>query len=64
MDWDDIRPKPAVKAAALGEDLSLYSIAELEFRIQALRAEIERVEAELAAKRRHEAAASALFKPK
>ena len=64
MDWDEIRAAPASKAVALGEDLSQLSIAELEQRIGALQVEIGRVETELAAKRRHEAAASALFRPK
>jgi len=61
MDWDDLKPKPA-KQAVLGENLETLSVAELEARIDALKAEIVRVEAELAAKRAHEAAAAALFK--
>ncbi len=61
MDWDELKPKPA-KAVTLGEDLKSLSVAELEARIVALRAEIERVEEELRAKKAHEAAASALFK--
>lgn len=61
MDWDEVRPKPA-KGVSLGEDLSRYSVAELEARIVALQQEIARVEAELAAKKAHEAAAAALFK--
>lgn len=64
MDWDEIRAKPVARQIAIGEDLSGLSIAELEHRIGALRSEIERVETELTAKRRHEAAASALFKPR
>lgn len=62
MDWDEIRAKPASRAIAVGEDLSVLSIAELEQRAETLKVEIVRVEAEVAAKRRHEAAASALFK--
>ena len=46
----------------LGEDLSRLSVAELEQRLVALRAEIERLTAEQAAKKAHEAAAAALFK--
>lgn len=46
----------------IGEPLTALGVGELEARIQALRNEIARVEAELAAKRKHEAAASALFK--
>ena len=61
MDWDEIRPKPQ-KSLTIGEDLSTLSVAELEARIKSLEGEIERVKAELDAKRRHEAAASSLFK--
>lgn len=62
MDWDDVRPKPAAAALAIGQDLSSLGIAELEQRIDALKNEIARIEQELARKRAHEAAASALFK--
>lgn len=61
MDWDDVRPKPQ-KGVTLGEDLSSFSIAELDARIVALQTEITRVEAERTAKKAHEAAAAALFK--
>ena len=61
MDWDEIQKKP-VKAVTLGESLETLSIAELELRIEALKQENTRVEAELAKKRAHEAAAAALFK--
>jgi uncharacterized small protein (DUF1192 family) len=61
MDWDELKPKP-VKAIAVGDDLRSLSVSELEARISALGAEIDRVNAELATKRAHEAAASALFK--
>jgi uncharacterized small protein (DUF1192 family) len=61
MDWDDIKPKPAT-GAMIGENLSTLSVAELETRIAELEREIVRVRAELDAKRRHEDAASALFK--
>jgi uncharacterized small protein (DUF1192 family) len=61
MDWDEVAPKPA-KGAAVGDNLETLSVAELEARIEAFEREIERVQAELEAKRRHEAAASALFK--
>ncbi len=59
MDWDEARPAPKVH---LGEPLATLSVAELEARIVALRQEIERVSMELAKKKAHEAAASALFK--
>ncbi len=61
MDWDDLVPKP-VKGVVVGETLEALSVAELEARIVALEAEITRVNAELDKKRRHEAAAAALFK--
>jgi uncharacterized small protein (DUF1192 family) len=61
MDWDEIKPKP-VTGATIGENLSTLSVAELEARIADLQREIERVRVELDAKRRHEDAASALFK--
>jgi uncharacterized small protein (DUF1192 family) len=62
MDWDDIVPKKPVTAAIVGESLETLSVAELEQRIVDLQREIERVKAELEVKRRHEDAASALFK--
>ena len=62
MDWDDITPKKPVAAAVIGESLETLSVAELELRIAELQREIERVKVELEAKRRHEDAASALFK--
>lgn len=61
MDWDDVRPA-APKSIAVGENLETLSVAELEARISAFAAEIERVAAELAKKRAHESAAAALFK--
>ena len=61
MSWDDLEPKPK-KGIAVGEDLKSLSVAELDARIAALRQEIERVEAELKAKKAHEAAAASIFK--
>ncbi len=61
MDWDDLKPKPP-KLATLGENLETFSVAELQARIAALGAETRRVEAELAARKAHEAAAAQLFK--
>ncbi len=49
---------------ALKEDLELYGVGELEERIELLRAEIARVEAQLARKRAGRAAADALFAPR
>jgi uncharacterized small protein (DUF1192 family) len=62
MDWDDLVPKKPAKGTAIGESLETLSVAELEQRVAELKREIERVEGELAKKRAHEAAASALFK--
>jgi uncharacterized small protein (DUF1192 family) len=61
MDWDEVRPKPKV-GVAIGESLETLSVAELQTRIVELEREIARVKTELEAKRRHEDAASALFK--
>lgn len=61
MDWDDTRPA-APKHGAIGDNLETLSVAELEQRMAAFAAEIERVKAELARKRAHETAAAALFK--
>ncbi|WP_295555009.1 DUF1192 domain-containing protein [uncultured Hyphomicrobium sp.] len=61
MDWDDTRPPPP-RSASLGDNLETLSVAELESRIAAFSAEIERVKAELAKKQAHESAAEALFK--
>ncbi|HKR89869.1 MAG TPA: DUF1192 domain-containing protein [Phenylobacterium sp.] len=49
---------------ALKEDLELYAVAELEDRINALRAEIARVQAQIDRKRAGRAAADALFSPR
>jgi uncharacterized small protein (DUF1192 family) len=48
-------------AEAVREDLELYGVVELEERIQILREEIARVEAQLERKRAGRAAADALF---
>jgi uncharacterized small protein (DUF1192 family) len=48
---------------ALKEDLELYAVAELEDRIDVLRAEIIRVQAQIDRKRAGRAAADALFSP-
>jgi len=63
MDWDDLNPKPkTAKGITLGESLESLSVAELDARIKSLEQEIERVRAELAGKKAHEAAAAAIFK--
>jgi uncharacterized small protein (DUF1192 family) len=48
-------------AEVVREDLELYGVVELEERLQTLRAEIARVEAQLERKRAGRAAADALF---
>jgi len=48
-------------AEAVREDLELFGVAELEERLQTLRAEIARVEAQIERKRYGRAAADALF---
>jgi uncharacterized small protein (DUF1192 family) len=62
MDWDELQPRKTQSGAAIGDNLSTLSVAELEARIAAFEAEIARVREELEAKQRHEQAASALFK--
>lgn len=62
MDWDELQPKKPKTNVAVGDSLSTLSVAELEARIAEFEREIERVNAELIAKRKHEQAASALFK--
>jgi uncharacterized small protein (DUF1192 family) len=62
MDWEDLQPR-AAKGVTVGDDLRSLSQAELEARIAMLAAEIERVKVELGAKKMHEAAAAAVFKP-
>lgn len=47
----------------IGQDLSLVSVAELAERIEALKAEIARLESDIAAKSSTRTAAEALFKP-
>ena len=61
MDWDDARPTPP-KSASIGDNLETLSVAELESRIAAFAAEIERLKAELDRKRAHESAAETLIK--
>jgi uncharacterized small protein (DUF1192 family) len=61
MDWDEIR-QPAGERIVVGEQLDRLSVGELEARITALTAEIERVRAELDRKKAHEQAADQLFR--
>ena len=57
---DDPRKKP--KQHDIGQDLSLLSVGELDERIALLKAEIERLEAELQAKGATKSAAESLFR--
>lgn len=61
MDWDDLKPKPK-PAVAVGDDLATLSVSELEARVAAFSAEIERLKAEIATKKARQAAADSLFK--
>jgi uncharacterized small protein (DUF1192 family) len=60
MEWDEPKAK-SPKIITLGEDLSKLSVTELTERIESLRAEIARVEAAAEGKKKHTAAAAALF---
>lgn len=60
MDWDE-RPRPK-RQITVGESLENDGIAELEERVAALEAEIQRTRAEIERKKKHEAAAASLFK--
>lgn len=61
MDFDEPR-RPAKPQITLGEDLSLMSVEELRSRIQALKAEIVRIELELEAKTSSRGVAESVFK--
>lgn len=58
----DDEPKKKKPVHEIGQDLSLLSVGDLNERILALRAEITRLEAELAVKGSTKSAAEALFK--
>jgi len=59
--FDDERPKK-VPAHEIGSDLSLLSVAELEARIEILKNEVARLEAEKASKHTSRGAAEKLFR--
>lgn len=64
MTFEDLEPRPTRGATltALGrEDLDLYSVQELEERIEVLQAEIERARAAISGKQAKKSAADALF---
>ncbi|MEP9387517.1 DUF1192 domain-containing protein [Mesorhizobium sp. KR9-304] len=58
----DDEPLKKPKPHEIGQDLSLLSVGELTERIALLRAEIERLEAELKAKSATKSAAESLFR--
>jgi len=60
MDEEALRPKK--KAHELGEDLSLLSVGELRERVEALTAEIARLEEAIRSKEASKSAADTFFK--
>lgn len=60
MDEEALRPKK--KAHELGEDLALLSVGELRERVEALQAEIARLEAAISSKEASKTAADTFFK--
>ena len=62
MDLDDLQPVKKAKTYELGQELSKHSVGELEALIDALKAEIARVEQALGAKQSSKSAAEAAFK--
>jgi uncharacterized small protein (DUF1192 family) len=60
MTFEDLPRKPA--GITVGENLDLLSVSELEQRLQALEAEMERVKATLQSKRASKNAADAFFR--
>lgn len=58
----DDEPAKKVRAHEIGQDLALLSVGELTERIDLLRSEIARLEAELAQKGATKSAAEALFR--
>ena len=60
MSFEDLPRKPV--GITLGESLDLLSVSELEHRVQALEAEIERVKAAIQSKRASKSTADAFFR--
>ena len=60
MEEEALRPKK--KAHELGEDLALLSVGELRERVEALQAEIARLEAAISSKEASKTAADTFFK--
>jgi uncharacterized small protein (DUF1192 family) len=61
MSFDDL-PQHKPPAIAVGENLDLLSVAELEQRIEALEGEIARAKAAIASKKASKSAADAFFR--
>jgi uncharacterized small protein (DUF1192 family) len=62
MDLDDLQPVKKAKTYELGQELSKHSVGDLEALIDALKAEIARVEQALGAKQSSKSTAEAAFK--
>ncbi len=62
MNLEDLEPAPKQSVALAAKDLSMLGIAELKTYVGELEAEICRVQAEIAKKQSHRAAADAFFK--
>ncbi|SEP59758.1 Uncharacterized small protein, DUF1192 family [Faunimonas pinastri] len=60
--FDDEPPKPQSQASGPGASLSTLSVFELEDRIRLYRAEIERMEREIQAKKQSRDAAESVFR--
>lgn len=59
---DDMKPRPKPPEHVVGQDLSTLSVHELKERIQILRDEIARLEADMAAKQSSRSAAESIFR--
>lgn len=61
--FEDDKPKRKL-AHELGQDLSLLSVGDLAERVELLKSEIARLEADMAGKNASKLAANSLFKPR
>ena len=59
---DEDRPRPKAPEHLVGQDLSALSVHELAERVALLKAEIARLEADMAAKQSSRSAAESVFK--
>lgn len=62
--FDEEPRRKSARSHEIGQDLALLSVAELEERVAALKAEIQRLEAEIGAKGSSRNAAESLFRMK